>query len=89
MRKLRQLEPRRKAVFFALFLGVFLFCWSFWINDNSFGTSGSPTNPQTGVDSSIQYTVSGSFSSTSSAGGQVNASQNGGSCIIANWSASR
>jgi hypothetical protein len=59
------------------------------INDTSFSTSGSPTNPAIGTDPSIQYTITGNFTSPSRAGGQVNASQNGGTCIIANWSAGK
>lgn len=59
------------------------------INGNNFGTSGSPTNPQTGTNNSIQYNISGSFSSTSKASGQINATENGGMCITANWSVSR
>lgn len=60
------------------------------INDNNaFATSGSPTNPAAGTDNSIQYTITGTFSSSSKAGGQVNANQNGGSCIIANWNATK
>ncbi len=59
------------------------------INDTNFATSGSPTNPAIGTDPSIQYTITGNFSSPSRAGGQVNATQNGGTCIIANWSAGK
>jgi serine/threonine protein kinase len=59
------------------------------IADNTFATGGSPTNPATGTDSSIQYTITGSFSSASRASGRANANQNGGTCIVANWSASK
>jgi hypothetical protein len=59
------------------------------LDDHSFALAGSPTHPTKGTDSSINYSISGSFSSTSKAYGQVNATQNGGSCIVANWSATK
>jgi hypothetical protein len=55
----------------------------------SFSASGSPSNPQTGTDGSINFSLSGNFASTSNASGLLNASQNGGSCAIATWSASK
>jgi hypothetical protein len=58
-------------------------------DSNAFSTSGSPQNPAKGTDPTIQYTIVGSFASPSRASGQVNANQNGGMCIVANWSASR
>jgi len=59
------------------------------LDDTSFALAGSPTHPTKGTDSSINYSISGAFSSTSKASGQVNATQNGGSCIIANWNATK
>jgi eukaryotic-like serine/threonine-protein kinase len=59
------------------------------LDDSSFALAGSPTHPTKGTDSSINYSISGVFSSTSKASGQVNATQNGGSCIVANWNATK
>ena len=59
------------------------------LDDDSFALAGSPTHPTKGTDSSINYSISGVFSSTSKASGQVNATQNGGSCIVANWNATK
>jgi hypothetical protein len=57
------------------------------INGNSFALSGSPFNPKTGTTDNITFNVSGVFLSPSKASGQLNASQNGGSCAVATWSA--
>lgn len=59
------------------------------INGNSFELSGAPTHPTRGTNNSINYSISGSFSSTSKAAGQINATENGGSCIVGSWSVTK
>ncbi len=59
------------------------------IGGGSFGVGGRPYNPQAGTDDSIEYNVSGSFSSASQASGNLNATQNGSTCAVATWSASK
>ena len=59
------------------------------IGGASFALSGSPFNPKLGTDASISFSVNGSFSSDTRASGVLSASQNGGSCADATWSASR
>jgi hypothetical protein len=59
------------------------------IAGTSFALSGSPFNPKLGTDASISFSVSGSFSSDTRASGVLSASQNGGSCADATWSASK
>ncbi|MFV9503451.1 MAG: serine/threonine protein kinase [Oscillochloridaceae bacterium umkhey_bin13] len=59
------------------------------LSGNSFSLAGSPFNPQLGTDGSINFSINGSFASSSQASGLLNASQNGGSCAIATWNASR
>jgi hypothetical protein len=59
------------------------------LDTDTFELAGSPTNPSQGTDISINYSISGRFSSTSKASGQVNATKDGGSCIVANWSATK
>ncbi|GAB4200356.1 MAG: hypothetical protein OHK0022_21420 [Roseiflexaceae bacterium] len=59
------------------------------IGGGSFATGGRPYNPQAGTDDTIEYNVSGAFSSTSQASGSLYAKQNGSDCAVANWSASR
>ena len=59
------------------------------ISGSSFALSGSPFNPVSGGDGSITFSVSGNFASPSQASGLLNASQNGGSCAVATWNASK
>jgi hypothetical protein len=59
------------------------------INGDSFAVSGAPFHPTLGTNDSINYNISGGFSSASKASGQINATQNGGSCIVASWSATK
>jgi len=59
------------------------------INGNSFAIAGSVFHPITGENSSIQVQIQGTFSSTTSASGSLNAQQNGVSCAVAHWNASR
>lgn len=59
------------------------------ISGGAFALSGNPTNPQTGINSSLFFNVNGSFSSSTRASGRLNASQNGTGCVEATWSASR
>ena len=59
------------------------------IDGNTFSISGSPVHPTIGVANSISYNISGVFGSSSQASGQLNASQNGGSCAVASWSATK
>ncbi len=59
------------------------------INGNSFSVAGSVFNPVTGEDASIQINVKGSFSSPSSASGQLSAQKDGVACASASWKASK
>jgi eukaryotic-like serine/threonine-protein kinase len=59
------------------------------IDGNAFAVSGSPFHPTRGADNSINYTINGVFGSSSQASGQLNATQNGGSCAVASWSAAK
>jgi hypothetical protein len=59
------------------------------IGGAAFSLAGSPFNPRLGTDASITFSVNGSFASTSEAAGVMTATQNGGSCIDATWSATR
>jgi hypothetical protein len=59
------------------------------INGDSFGTRGSPFNPETGLRDSISYVITGQFSSPSSASGRLEASENGGPCANATWSVTK
>jgi hypothetical protein len=59
------------------------------IGGGAFALEGYPTNPQTGVDGSSYYRVSGSFGSSTKASGRLDAVQNGSGCIDATRSASR
>jgi hypothetical protein len=56
---------------------------------DSFTLSGSPFNPKLGTKDNINYNISGGFSSATKASGQINATENGGTCIVANWSATK
>ncbi len=57
------------------------------INGNSFAVSGSVYNPSIGENSSIQVSISGVFTSESSASGNLSAQLNGAPCASASWSA--
>jgi hypothetical protein len=59
------------------------------IAGDGFAVAGSPFNPRIGADESINFNVSGNFASTSKASGLLKATQNGGSCADATWSAAK
>jgi hypothetical protein len=59
------------------------------INGDAFAVSGSPFNPIKGADNSINFSIRGRFTSSSQASGQLNATQNGGSCAVGAWSAAK
>jgi hypothetical protein len=59
------------------------------INGDTFGTRGSPFNPQTGLRDSIGYVITGQFSSPTSASGRLEASENGNPCANATWSVTK
>jgi hypothetical protein len=59
------------------------------INGNSFTVSGTVYNPITGEKASHQITVNGTFTSQSSANGQLNAQLDGVPCASGTWKASK
>lgn len=59
------------------------------MSGNAFSVSAQVFNPLDSSKNDISYSASGTFTSTSRAGGSFNASQGGGSCIAGSWSASK
>jgi serine/threonine protein kinase len=59
------------------------------INGNSFAVSGAVNNPITGANASLQISVSGTFTSQSSANGQLSAQLDGVPCANGTWKAGK